>query len=167
MFLNSLKQLFVTKESTINLRSNPELERTLVNSVLKGKEFLTLISIGFFGVAHRRWGGAKSPPPPSSPPYNLSHISYNDKTWHSYTLPTKRSKKYMNHVTHLLSSTASAFFFTANQQILLYKEIQRYFNIKFLIFSIFWSLKDCFNKHGYNFEDFSKAALGLLKIKVF
>ena len=59
MFLNSLKQLFVRKESTINLRSNPELETTLVNSVLKGKEFLTLISIGFFGVAHRRWGGAK------------------------------------------------------------------------------------------------------------
>ena len=64
MFLNSLKQLFVRKESTINLRSNPELETTLVNSVLKDKEFLTLISIGFFGVAHRRWGGAKSPPPP-------------------------------------------------------------------------------------------------------
>ena len=62
LFLNSLKQLFVRKESTINLRSNPELETTLVNSVLKGKEFLTLISIGFIGVAHRRWGAAKSPP---------------------------------------------------------------------------------------------------------
>ena len=29
-----------------------------------------------FGAAHG-WGGAK----------NLSHKSYNDETWHSYTLP--------------------------------------------------------------------------------
>ena len=75
----------------------------------------------------------------------------------------------MNHVTHLLSSTASAFF---SPQISKFYYIKKYrdtvhFNTKFLIFSIFWSLKDCFNKHGYNFEDFSKAALGLLKIKAF
>ena len=68
LFLNSLKQLFVRKESTMNLRSNPELETTSVNSVLKGKEFLTLFSMGFLGAAHGRWGGAKSPPPSSSPP---------------------------------------------------------------------------------------------------
>ena len=37
--------------------------------------------MGFFGAAHG-WGGAKRP----SPPLNLAHISYNDETWHSYTL---------------------------------------------------------------------------------
>ena len=40
--------------------------------------------MGFFGAAHGwRRGGAKKPP---SPPLNLSHISYNDETWLSYTL---------------------------------------------------------------------------------
>ena len=39
---------------------------------------LTLFRMGFFGAAH----GWSSPPPPKK---NLSHISYNDETWHSYT----------------------------------------------------------------------------------
>ena len=37
-------------------------------------------------------------------PKNPSHISYNDETWHSYTLPKKDPKKYTNHVTETLSS---------------------------------------------------------------
>ena len=57
--------------------------------------------MGFFGAAHGwgEWGGQKGPPP-----QNLSHISHNDETWHSYTLPKEDPKKYMNHVTHPLSS---------------------------------------------------------------
>ena len=35
-------------------------------------------------------------------------------------------------------------------------------------FDFFWVCKDCFNKHGYNFDDVSKTdTLGLLRIKVF
>ena len=37
--------------------------------------------MGFFGAAHG-W------PPPGNPP----HISYNDETWHSHTLPKEDSK---------------------------------------------------------------------------
>ena len=55
---------------------------------------LTLFRMGFFGAAHGWWGEgwvAKRP-----------HKSYNDETWHSYTLG--RSKKCINHVTHPLGS---------------------------------------------------------------
>ena len=38
--------------------------------------------MGLFGATHG-WRGAKRPSPPS----NLSHISYNDETSHTYTLP--------------------------------------------------------------------------------
>ena len=36
--------------------------------------------------------------------YILLHTSQNDETWHSYTLPKEDRKKYVNHVTHRLSS---------------------------------------------------------------
>ena len=38
----------------------------------------------FFGAAHG-WGWGQRNPPPS-------HISYNDKTWHSYALPREDPK---------------------------------------------------------------------------
>ena len=44
---------------------------------------LILFRIGFFGAADG-WGGKGKKTPP---PYTLPHISYNDETWHSYTLP--------------------------------------------------------------------------------
>ena len=44
---------------------------------------------------------AKRPPSLKS----VTHIFYNDETWHSYTLPTEDPKIYMNEVTHPLSST--------------------------------------------------------------
>ena len=52
--------------------------------------YVTLFEMGLLGAGHR-WvgGGAKSPPPPL---YNLSHISYIDGTWHSYTLPKEDPK---------------------------------------------------------------------------
>ena len=49
-------------------------------------EWLTLFRIGFLGAAHR-WGEQKGPPPE-----NLSHISYNDEIWHTYTLPKEHPK---------------------------------------------------------------------------
>ena len=40
--------------------------------------------------------------------------------------------------------------------------------IIFNSFNFFWVFKDCFNKHGYDFDDVRKMATpGLLKIKVF
>ena len=41
--------------------------------------------MGFFGAAHG-WGRGQKDFP--------SHISYNDETWQSYTLPKGDSKKY-------------------------------------------------------------------------
>ena len=54
---------------------------------------------------------------------NLSNISYNDDTWHSYILPKKDSKNIQItwHKPWVLLTTA---FFTRNQQIFLYQEIQ-------------------------------------------
>ena len=49
---------------------------------------LTLFRIGFSGAAHE-WGGWRGGGrgQKASPPFwNLSHISYNDENWHSYTL---------------------------------------------------------------------------------
>ena len=45
-----------------------------------------------------------------SPSLNLSRISYNDETWHSYALPKEHTKKHINHVTHLLSSADISIF---------------------------------------------------------
>ena len=52
--------------------------------VLHNFYLLTLFRMGSFGAAHgwRGEGGVKKAPLPK----NLSHISYNDETWHSYTL---------------------------------------------------------------------------------
>ena len=57
--------------------------------VLHNFYLLTLFRMGFFGAADGwRGGGIKKAPPPK----NLSHISYNDETWHSYTLPKEDPK---------------------------------------------------------------------------
>ena len=62
--------------------------------------------MGFFGASHR-W---------------RPHISYNDKTWHSYTLPKEDPKMYKSHDTPL-GFCWHQHFFTGNQQILLHQEI--------------------------------------------
>ena len=41
--------------------------------------------MGLLGTANR-WQGE------GPPPQNLSHISYNEETWHSYTLPKEDLK---------------------------------------------------------------------------
>ena len=50
--------------------------------------FVIPIQMDFFGAAHE-WGGGETKIPP---PKNLSHISYNDETWHSYTFLPEISK---------------------------------------------------------------------------
>ena len=47
---------------------------------------LTLFRMGLFGVA-QGWGWQKAPPF-----QNLSHISCNDETWHTYILPKEDPK---------------------------------------------------------------------------
>ena len=41
--------------------------------------------MGLFGAAHE-WGGQKAPKP------KICHTSYNDETWHSYTLAKEDPK---------------------------------------------------------------------------
>ena len=66
---------------------------------------LALLTMGlFFGFFFTDWGDQKG-----SPPKNMSYIPYNDNTWHSYTLPKEDQKKYINHMTHHLSSADSIF----------------------------------------------------------
>ena len=52
---------------------------------------LTLFRMGLFEAAHGWVRETKSPPPPPHLSKNLSHISDNDETWHSYTLPKEDS----------------------------------------------------------------------------
>ena len=47
-------------------------------------------------------------------------------------------------------------FFNGNRQILLYYKIQIDCILAHHSFNFFWVFKDCFNKHGYNFDDASK-----------
>ena len=52
--------------------------------------------MGLFGAVHG-WGRMQKGPPSQ----NLSHISYNDVTWYSYTLPTEDPKIYKSRDTAL------------------------------------------------------------------
>ena len=58
-----------------------------------------------------------------------------------------------------LSYADISIFLTVNQQVLLYHETQiliGFWNIISNSFNFFGVFKDCFNKHGYNFDDVSK-----------
>ena len=80
----------------------------------------------------------------------------------------KKIKKFMNHVTHPLSSADISFFFPRNHQILLYQEILiAFWYIISNSFNFYWVFKDCFNKHGYNLTSTKMATPGLFKIKTF
>ena len=48
----------------------------------------------YFRAAHRRGGGGvgRRGGGEGPPPKNLSHISHNDETWHSYSLPKEDPK---------------------------------------------------------------------------
>ena len=78
-------------------------------------EHLTLFGMGFLRAAHG-WVEDKDAA--------LPKIYHNDETWHSYTLPKKdpkNPKKYMNRVTHPLSSAGTRIFSL---------EIRKFFYIK-------------------------------------
>ena len=53
------------------------------------------------------WGGGKK----ALPTYDLSHMSHNDETLHSYTSPMEDQKKFINHMTHSLSSVDISIFY--------------------------------------------------------
>ena len=98
----------------------------------------TLFRMGIFGVAHG-W---------------LSHISYNNGTWHSYTFNT-----YMNHVTYLLSSADIIIFLPDISRVCYIMKIKiwtAYWYIFFNSLNLLWLFKEIFNKHGHNFHDFSE-----------
>ena len=73
---------------------------------------LALSKMVFFRAAHSvgEEEGVKKHPPPPPPCYNLWHTSYNDESWHNYTLPKKDPKKIINHVTHFMSSADISMF---------------------------------------------------------
>ena len=57
-------------------------------SIKKMGGFINPIQDGLFRGCSRMGGGGLFGPPPLNPP----HISYNDETWHSYTLPKEDAK---------------------------------------------------------------------------
>ena len=127
--------------------------------------YINHIQDGLFRAAHGWSGGKKTPLP---------------KICHTYPVTMKlgtvirylkKIQRLLNHMTHPLSSSDISTFFTGNQPILLYQEIQIYIPFRYLISNssnFSWVFKDCFNKHGHNFDDVSKNGCpGLLKIKVF
>ena len=120
--------------------------------------------MGIFGAAHG-WG-AKRPPLPK-----MCH-RYPTMMKIGTVIPClKKIRKIYE-----LRDTHSEFcwhqhFFTGNQQILLYQEIQIQIAFWYIIsnsFNFSWVFKDFFNKPGYNFDDVSKLTTpGFLKIAVF
>ena len=73
--------------------------------------------VAFHEFMNRR--GTKSPPHE-----NLLHISHNDETWHSYTLP-KKDPKYMNHMTYVLSSADLGIFYQNLAILVIFKNTGR------------------------------------------
>ena len=120
--------------------------------------------MGFFGVAYRL-GSQKDPSP-----WNLSHISYNDETWYSYTLP-KEDQKNIWITWHTSWVLLTSVFFTENQQILQYQEIKMQISFWYIIsnsFDLSWVFNHWLNKNGCDFDNVSKNTYtGLLEIKLF
>ena len=74
------------------------------------------------------------------------------ETWHSYTLPKEDRKKYMNHVTHPLSSAVLSIFNRKSANF----AISENTNIDCILvipnsFKFFLSLQRFFDKLGYSF----------------
>ena len=119
---------------------------------VKSVKLLTQFRKSFFG-AGRWWGGTKKGPPP----WNLSHISYSDETRRSYTLPKENLKLIWIrwHTPWVL--VTSAFFHRKSANFAISRNTDT--DCRYLIsnsFNFSWIFKDCFNKHGYKFDDVSK-----------
>ena len=101
---------------------------------------------------------------------HLSHISYNDETWHSYTLP-KEDPKNIWTTWNTPDFWWSQHFFTGSQQILLYQEIQIKIAFWYIIFNSF-DFSSVFKSFLINFiiilmMSARMATLNLLKLTVF
>ena len=83
------------------------------------ESFFNPIQDGLFRGCSRMGGGKKAPT-------SLKSVTHMLQWWNlaQLYLTQRRSKKYMNHVTHPLEFCWHQHFFTANQQILLYQEVQ-------------------------------------------
>ena len=122
-------------------------------SKFKQKQTVNPIQDGLFWGCSRM-GGKKVPPLP--------------KICHTYPIMMKLGTAitYLKNIQTISESrdTTLVFcwhqhFFTGNQQILLYQEIKIWIAFGYIIsnsFNFSWVFKDCFNKHGYNFDDVSK-----------
>ena len=98
--------------------------------------------MGLFGAAH----GKKAP---LSKP--VAHIM----EWWNLALPyltQRRSKKYINHVPHPLSSAGISIFYQKSAIFV----VSRNTDVDRNFFNFVWVFKDCFNKHGCNFDYTSK-----------
>ena len=100
----------------------------------------------------------------------MSHISYSDETWDSYSLP-KEDPKNIRTTWHTAWFLLTSPFFNRDQQILLYQEIQIYIAFWYIIpnsFNFSWVLKIVLINMATILMMSTKIATpGLLKIKVF
>ena len=115
---------------------------------------LMVHGVGIFGAAHGCEGGVGRPPLP--------------KIWHTYSKMMKLGTviTYLKKIQKIYEScdTHPEFcwhqhFFTRNQQILLYQEIQIYIAFRYIIYNssnFSWVFEDFFKEPGYNFDDVSK-----------
>ena len=122
--------------------------------------------MSFFGEAHGWWGAKRTPLPKICHTYPTLM-----KLGTVIPYPKKIQKIYESHETPL-DFCWYQYFFTGNQQILLYQEIQVYIAFWYIIcncFNVFWVFKIFFNKYDYNFDDVSKNGYSkpFFKIKIF
>ena len=111
---------------------------------------LTLIRMGFFGTAHGSGGGGgkKTPLP------KICH-TYPTMMRLGTVIPyLKKFQKLYESRDKPLEFCWHQHFFTRNQQILLYQEIQISIPFRYILSNsskFFWVFKDCFDKHGSKF----------------
>ena len=124
--------------------------------------FLNPIQDWTFRTAHG-WRGKKVPPPE-----HLWHISYNDGTWYSYTLP-KEDLKIIWIKLHTPWVLPTSAYFHRRLAILQYQEIQIYAVFWYIISNSFFELVKIVLIKMITILMMSAkiATLGLLKIKVF
>ena len=125
---------------------------------------LTLFKMGFFGAPHG-WGGQKRPPLPKI------CCTYPTMMKLGTVIPyRKKIQKIYDSRDTLLEFCWQQHFFTGNQQILLYQEIQIQIPFRYIISNssnFSWVFKDCFNNVVKILMISAKMATpGLLKIKI-
>ena len=110
----------------------------------------------FWGCSLIGWGGRGEVKRP--PPYDLSDISYNDKTWHSYTL-LKEVPKTIWIRWHIPWVLLISVFNKGNSIKFCYIKKYRY--------RFSWVFNDSFNRHGFLRMSTKMASPGLLNINFF